>query len=475
MILDKHRSAVRERTLLVGLETPKVEHWQIVESLAELASLVKTAGGEVSQTVTQRLPHPTAPFYIGKGKAEELHSLCNEQKLESVVFDDELSPAQNRNLARVFDRKVVDRTQLILDIFAQRAKTREGKLQIELAQLQYLLPRLTRMWTHLSRQSGGIGTRGPGETQLEVDRRRVQEKIAKLGRDLDEVRRHRETQRLGRTRHNWPLLSIVGYTNAGKSTLFNRLTSATVLAEDKLFATLDPTTRLVELPGKQKALLTDTVGFIRKLPHDLIESFKATLEEVRQADLLLHVIDLSHSLYEQQIASVMEVLAELDAAEKPMLLIFNKVDQVESPGMVARVLAEHPCSVAVSAQTGEGLEELLHLVHQKLLSRQQRLHLRIPNHRTEVIALLHREGQVIALEYLENQILVEALLPPSLVGKLREYIVSDHGLSPDSRDARRGETSRASSALGPGEPEKLGASGDSSPDRIKGEVGVAVG
>lgn len=439
MILDKHVSAVKERTLLVGLETPALDRWQVQESLEELASLVRTAGGDVAQTARQRLPSPTAPYYIGKGKAYELAQMCSEEHLEAVVFDDELSPAQSRNLSRVIERKVVDRTQLILDIFAQRAKSKEGKLQIELAQLQYLLPRLTRMWTHLSRQSGGIGTRGPGETQLEVDRRRVQEKIAKLSQDLEEVRRIRSTQRQGRARHQWPVISLVGYTNAGKSTLFNRLTQAAVLAEDKLFATLDPTTRLVELPGKQRTLLTDTVGFIKKLPHDLVESFKATLEELGEADLLLHVVDLSHALYDQQIVAVEEVLHEIKVIDKPTLLVFNKIDQVANPDLIARVRSFHPDSVTISAGTGEGMEELLEAISRKLISRFQTVRLTLPNHRTDLIALLHRQGQVLSLQYEKDEIWVEALVPPTLQGKLQSFSVApdDHLPHPRNTTGRK--------------------------------------
>ncbi|HEX3817211.1 MAG TPA: GTPase HflX, partial [Chthoniobacterales bacterium] len=267
----------QERALLIGLEKDGISKWDLRDSLDELAELANSAGAQVVDTITQKLQKPTAPFYIGKGKAEMIKESFQDRQVTSVIFDNELSPAQGRNLENLFSRKVLDRTQLILDIFAQRARSREGRLQIELAQLQYLLPRLTRMWTHLSRQTGGIGTRGPGETQLEVDRRRVQERIARLERDLEEVRKQRAVQRQGRKRHQWPVAAVVGYTNAGKSTLLNLLTGAGVLAEDKLFATLDPTTRSFILPNKQRVLLTDTVGFLRKLPHTLIESFKATL------------------------------------------------------------------------------------------------------------------------------------------------------------------------------------------------------
>ena len=285
---------------------------------------------------------PTAPYYIGKGKAQSIKDSFQDQQVTSVIFDNELSPAQGRNLEHLFSRKVLDRTQLILDIFAQRARSREGRLQIELAQLQYLLPRLTRMWTHLSRQTGGIGTRGPGETQLEVDRRRVQERIARLERELEGVRKVRSVQREGRRRHQWPVAAVVGYTNAGKSTLLNLLTGADVVAENRLFATLDPTTRSFTLPNKQRMLLTDTVGFLRNLPHTLIESFKATLEEVNEADLLIHVVDLSHPRVDEHIEAVDEVIKELGAFGKQTLLVFNKVDAVANSDHSRRLSGEIP-------------------------------------------------------------------------------------------------------------------------------------
>ena len=307
-----------ERVFLVGLEFKSRSAVDLHDSMDELAELAATAGGQVIGNGIQKLEAPVAGTFIGSGKAEEFSKYCREQDVDTVIFDDELSPAQSRNLERVFDCKVLDRTSLILDIFAQRARTKEGKLQIELAQLQHLLPRLTRFWGHLSRQKGGIGMRGDGETQLETDRRRVQDRIAKIARELDVVRRQRSTQRHGRQRNLWPLASIVGYTNAGKSTLLNALTGAEVLAEDKLFATLDPTTRRLKLPTNQNVLLTDTVGFIRKLPHGLVEAFKATLEEVVQADLLLHVVDVSHPQAEEQIHAVNTVLEEIGASGKPI-------------------------------------------------------------------------------------------------------------------------------------------------------------
>src|SRR5258706_9250546 len=297
-----------ERVFLVGLDLKSRSSWDLEDSLAELHELASSAGGQVIGNGIQKLEAPVAGTFIGTGKADEFACECRKQDVDTVIFDDELSPAQSRNLELVFNCKVLDRTSLILDIFAQRARTKEGKLQIELAQLAHLLPRLTRFWGHLSRQKGGIGMRGDGETQLETDRRRVQDRIARIADELETVRRQRTTQRAGRQRSLWPLASIVGYTNAGKSTLLNTLTGASTLTEDKVFATLDPMTRRLRLPTNQNVLLTDTVGFIRKLPHGLVEAFKATLEEVVQAELLLHVVDLSHPHAREQVVAGNSVL-----------------------------------------------------------------------------------------------------------------------------------------------------------------------
>jgi GTP-binding protein HflX len=338
-----------------------------------------------------------------------------------VIFDDELSPAQGRNLENLLSRKVLDRTQLILDIFAQRARSREGRLQIELAQLQYLLPRLTRMWHHLSRQTGGIGTRGPGETQLEVDRRRVQERIARLERDLESVRKTRAVQRQGRKRHQWPVAAVVGYTNAGKSTLLNLLTGADVVAENKLFATLDPTTRSFVLPNKQRVLLTDTVGFLRKLPHTLIESFKATLEEVSEADLLIHVVDLSHARVDDQIAAVENVIKELDAFGKQTVIVFNKIDNVQNRELIETYLRRFPGSVAISARTGENVNKLVHVLQDALSSWRLRSHFKIPASESALIAEIHRVGHVLELKYEGNDAIIVAHVPPELIQKLAQF------------------------------------------------------
>ena len=411
-----------ERALLIGLEQNGVSKWDLRDSMEELRELASSAGAEVVDTVTQKLPKPTAPFYIGKGKAEAIRESMQSQRVTSVIFNDELSPAQGRNLENLLSRKVLDRTQLILDIFAQRARSREGRLQIELAQLQYLLPRLTRMWHHLSRQTGGIGTRGPGETQLEVDRRRVQERIARLERELEGVRKVRSVQRQGRKRHQWPVAAVVGYTNAGKSTLLNLMTGADVLAIDKLFATLDPTTRSFTLPNKQRLLLTDTVGFLRKLPHTLIESFKATLEEVSEADLLIHVVDLSHPRVDEQMSAVDSVIKELDAFGKQTLIVFNKIDLLENPDLASIYCRRFPGSVAISAKTGARHRSIC----RSFASGPRCLALAFafpdPAERIKLIAELHRVGHVLEVQYQDEDALITAHVPPHLEQKLTSFI-----------------------------------------------------
>ena len=424
MIVATPPPRATEKTILVGLEHDSVTKWDLEESLNELRELAATAGATVVDIVTQKLPHPTAPYYIGKGKAEEVAVLCTETGAGSIIFDDELSPAQGRNLETITSKKILDRTQLILDIFARRARSREGRLQIELAQLQYLLPRLTRMWTHLSRQTGGIGTRGPGETQLEVDRRRVQERIARLQKDLEEVRKHRAIQREGRARHQWPVVAIVGYTNAGKSSLLNRLTKAGVLAEDKLFATLDPTTRQFVLPNKLKVLFTDTVGFIRKLPTTVIESFKATLEELKSADLLVHVVDLSHPQWEEHIVATEEVIRELEADGKHTLIVFNKIDRLANAEAIDAALARHPHSVAISVKTGENLEQFVDELQNQLSAWRLRQKFRIPQADSAALAELHQAGHVVEIAYDGDDALVTAHIPPALEAKFARYAVS---------------------------------------------------
>jgi GTPase len=376
-------------------------------------------------TGTQKLEAPNAGTFIGSGKAAEFAAECRSNQVDTVIFDDELSGAQSRNLEKTFECKILDRTALILDIFAQRARTREGKLQVELAQLQHLLPRLTRYWSHLSRQKGGIGMRGgEGETQLEADRRKVQERIDRIIDDLDLVRRQRTTQRQGRQRKQWPLASIVGYTNAGKSTLLNALTGAAVLAEDKLFATLDPTTRRLRLPTNQNILLSDTVGFIRKLPHGLVEAFKATLEEVVQADLLLHVVDASHHHAEEQIRAVNAVLEEIGARDKAVLMVFNKIDKA-SPELVKRFLEQHHPSVGVSAKMGIGIEDLLGTLGREIKPEREYLELNVPHEASEAIARLHQVGQVIERDYNGAKARFKVRIPPHFHAEFAAFVVAE--------------------------------------------------
>lgn len=413
-----------ERVFLIALELKSGSSCATRESLDELAELAVTAGGGVIGSGTQRLEAPVAGTFIGTGKAEEFARFCAANDIDTVVFDDELTPAQSRNLEKVFNCKILDRTALILDIFAQRARTREGKLQVELAQLQHLLPRLTRFWGHLSRQSGGIGMRGgEGESQLESDRRRVQERIEKISEDLEAVRRQRSTQRSGRQRNLWPLASIIGYTNAGKSTLLNALTGAGVLAEDKLFATLDPATRRLRLPTNQNVFLTDTVGFIRKLPHGLVEAFKATLEEVVQAELLLHVVDVSHAQAAEQIAAVNTVLREIGAEGKPTIMVFNKIDRFGGNGLLQKFMEQFPQAVAVSAMTGQGIPELVQELSTQLRPVREYVELRVPHGESAVIARLHEVAQVTERNYAGAQARFKARIPPHFHAEFEPYIV----------------------------------------------------
>jgi len=420
------QAALAERALLVGLERNGQDKWAVRDSLGELRELAESAGAVVLETLIQKRDVPSAPTFIGSGKAAELAALCRTTAANTVIFDDDLSPAQGRNLGEIIGPtvKVLDRTELILDIFAQRARTREGKIQVELAQMQYMLPRLTGLWTHLSRQRGGVGCRGPGETQLEVDRRRVQEKITRLQRELGEVRKNRRVERSGRQRLHWPVVSLVGYTNSGKSTLMNALTGANVLAEDKLFATLDPTTRKLRLPNNQNILLTDTVGFLRKLPHHLVESFQATLEEVAEADLLLHVVDASHPQAAEQIKAVEVVLQEIGAWGKPTVVALNKMDLLTGDAPVrARFQREFPQAVPIAAKSGENLDGLLDEMVTRLREWRVEVALRIPQDRAKTIALVYQSGHVHTRSHENGDVLLRAQIPKVLAGELAPFIV----------------------------------------------------
>jgi GTP-binding protein HflX len=410
-----------ERALLVGLE--RQESWDVADSLGELQQLAETAGAEVVDSLWQKRDRPDAAFFIGRGKVQEIVHRRQETGANLVIFDDELSPAQQRNLEQEIGVKVLDRTALILDIFAQRARTHEGKLQVELAQLKYNLPRLGGQGLVLSRLGGGIGTRGPGETKLEVDRRRIRNRISDIENDINNIKKQRDLHRNRRQAARIASVALVGYTNAGKSTLLNTLSNAGVLAEDKLFATLDPTTRKVALPSGQDVLITDTVGFIQKLPHHLVAAFRATLEEVVQADLLLHVIDASHPRYQEQSDAVYLVLRDLGAADKPVITVYNKIDRIDNPHTVDRLLRT-PDSVAISALNNSGLEQLLSLVQTFLRQRFVDTQILIPYNDTGVLARLYDIGAVSKVEYVQDGIRVSASLPPAEVKPYTQYVIT---------------------------------------------------
>ena len=401
---------VEERVILVGISTGQDEDTE--GSLEELKELVKTAGAETIGTVIQNRESAHPATYLGKGKIDEVKWMVWETEATGIVCDDELSPAQLRNLEEALDTKVMDRTMVILDIFASRARTREGKIQVELAQLRFRAARLVGMRNSLSRLGGGIGTRGPGETKLEVDRRLIHQRIGQLKAELEDVKRHRQVQREQRTRNRVPVAAIVGYTNAGKSTLLNCLTNAGILAEDKLFATLDPTTRTLALPGGQELLLTDTVGFIRKLPHHLIEAFKSTLEEARYCDIILHVVDCSSPRMEMQMYVVYETLRQLEIQDKVMVTVFNKIDQLPENVTLRDFSADY--QVKISAKTGEGIPELLELFETILRGRNVYLEKTFPYSEAGKIQLIRKSGQLLEEEYGPEGIQVKAYVPAEM-------------------------------------------------------------
>lgn len=416
-----------EQAVLVALERPGEAEFSADESLAELAQLAETAGADVITTVVQRRERPHAATFIGPGKLQELKAICAETGVDLVIFDDELSPAQQRNVEKAVEVRVIDRTALILDIFAQRAQSREGKVQVELAQLNYLLPRLTGKGTELSRLGAGIGTRGPGETKLESDRRRIRDRIADLRRELEAIKAHRQRQRAGRERTPWPVVALAGYTNAGKSTLLNRLSGADVLAENRLFATLDPTTRRVELPDGGTMLLTDTVGFIQKLPTQLVAAFRATLEEIAAADLILHVIDAAHPKRQAHEAAVAAVLDELGAGSVPTLIVYNQIDRLDRNEREALERA-HPDAVFVSAATGEQTEALLQRVADTLRQGHRHVAVVVPYGREPLLQLMRERGHVEAADYAADGIHVQARLP----GPWADHVLSELGKSASS-------------------------------------------
>jgi GTP-binding protein HflX len=433
-----------ERAFLAAVDTESDEAlWSAEDSIAELASLAGTAGAEVVGTMVQRLRAPDAATYLGKGRANELTQLREELGFDLVIVDDELSPSQQRNLENVTGARVIDRTALILDIFAQHAHTREGQLQVELAQLEYRLPRLTGRGRDLSRVGGGsrgsggggvggaIGVRGPGETKLEIDRRRIRARIAELRRELETIRERRGLKRRQRTSQAIPVVAIVGYTNAGKSTLFNTLTAAGVLAENKLFATLDPTTRHVTLPTHQEVLMTDTVGFIQKLPTSLVAAFRATLEEVVEADILLEVVDVTHENAIEQNQTVSDVLAELGAADKPRVTALNKIDLLADAAAVDTSL--YPNAVPVSAVTGQNLKELLTCVGEVIASGMVQVRVRLPFERGDLVEVFHRRGRVLDERQEEAGTNIAGALPKSLVGIFAPYRIERGGAARSRR------------------------------------------
>ncbi len=412
----------RERIIAVGVTVPPASVDETEAHLDELALLVDTAGADVVARVLQRRDAPDPATFIGKGKAEELRETSLEVDADTVVFDDELSPAQSRNLESLLGRTAIDRTAVILDIFAQNARTAEGRAQVELAQLRYRLPRLRGKGTSLSQQAGGIGTRGPGETKLEVDRRRLLRRITALETELAALARTRRTQRKARQRGRNRTLSIVGYTNAGKSTLLNRLTDAGVLVEDRLFATLDPRARRLELPGGEAVIVSDTVGFVRKLPHQLVEAFRSTLEVVAESDLLVHVVDAAAPDPEEQMKAVRSVLDQIGAGEVPELVVFNKLDV--APDEAKRLVADHAGSLAISAATGEGIASLLAAASDRLRALESVIELVVPYERGDVVAALHREGEVLVEAHEDGATRVRARLDAAGAARFREFVVA---------------------------------------------------
>lgn len=428
-ILDKQTGTaslqvMSERAILIGMEWGRNDSlWTVDDSLEELKQLADTAGATVIKKFIQKRPKPDPAFFIGRGKVQELALYAQQENIDLCIFDDELSPAQQRNIESVMGIRILGRTALILDIFAQRARTNEGKLQVELAQLQYTLPRIMGKGLMLSRLGGGIGTRGPGETKLEVDRRRIRDRIAFIKDQIEKVKAVRSLHRSKRKKNNVFEVSLVGYTNAGKSTLLNTLTNSDIYAKDQLFATLDPTTRQLTLPNKQEIIITDTVGFIQRLPHQLIAAFRSTLEVVTEADLLVHVIDVSHELYKEQAAAVHEVLKEIGAETKPVITVYNKIDKLPPDSKLADRLALEEDTVCISAAKKLNLESLQQMIESHLKSKAVEVTLCIPYAETAKAAQLHETANVLEQEYTENGAVMKVILPVEDLEEYNEYIL----------------------------------------------------
>lgn len=429
-ILDKQSGSASlaqgtERAIIVGMEYgggASIIGWSAEDSLEELKQLADTAGAEVVARFLQKRPKPDPAFFIGRGKVQELALYVQQENVDLCIFDDELSPAQQRNIEQAMGVRVLDRTALILDIFAQRAHTNEGKLQVELAQLQYTLPRIMGKGLSLSRLGGGIGTRGPGETKLEVDRRRIRDRIAYIKGCISKVKNVRTLQRSGRAKASVPTVSLVGYTNAGKSTLLNTLTNSDIYAQDQLFATLDPTTRQLDLPNKQQAILTDTVGFIQRLPHQLVAAFQSTLEEVVEADVLLHVIDVSHELYKEQANAVYHVLEELGAKEKTIITVYNKIDKLPEGSALAERLAREENSICISAKARLNLDGLLALIAENLKLKSVEESFLVPYSDSAAVSRLHEAGTVLEQEYLAEGTLLKVRMEAEQVQEFEKYL-----------------------------------------------------
>ncbi len=412
---------MKEKVLLAIVDYKRSKDgWPLDDAAQEMKELVAACGGEVVEQVFCRIDKPAPAYLIGEGKVKEIAELCAAQNLDTVIFNQDLKGNQQRNIEEIVKVKTIDRTQLILDIFARRAASQEGKMQVELAQLEYLLPRLVGKGVEMSRLGGGIGTLGPGETKLEVDRRKISERISRLKKNLREVAADRTLKRKKRQEQGIPLLSLVGYTNAGKSTLLNRLTQADQKVENALFTTLDSLSRQYILPSHQKIIISDTVGFIHDLPHHLVESFKATLEEVKEADLLLHVVDVSHPQFKNFYESVIDVLRQLEVQDKPTLVVLNKIDRLEDKKWLKDLRENFDFAVAISALTGEGIEDLTDGISKLLSPKMAEIDVLIPINRMDLVSLAHEEGQVIAVKYYNDTINIRAILPVHIAGKFED-------------------------------------------------------